>query len=170
MDMLFTGSSRQLSLKTMAAWHNMTMTEGEKLGALRQQLQQELLSIEAIAETADAAAATVALDQMRMGRLSRMDAMQGQAMVQATNACRQARVALIKAAMARMEGGEFGACQPAVKPSPGRACRSILPPVCVSIVQNRLVFELCMPSIQFAFIGLPQTDSLPVPASGIMSG
>lgn len=111
MDLLFTGSSRQLSLKSMAAWHNKAMIEGEKLSVLREQLQQKLHSIEATAEAADAAAGTVELDQTRMGRLSCMDAMQGQAMVQATIDRRQARLALIKAALARIERGEFGACQ-----------------------------------------------------------
>jgi DnaK suppressor protein len=111
MDLLVTASSPPLSLNSMAAWHNKAMTEGEKMSDLREQLQQELHSIEAIAEAADAAAGTVELDQTRMGRLSRMDAMQGQAMVQATIARRQARVVLIKAALARIERGEFGACQ-----------------------------------------------------------
>ena len=79
--------------------------------AIREQLLQELRDIEAIAADADAAAGTVELDQTRMGRLSRMDAMQGQAMAQATNARRRARVLQIKAALTRIERGEFGSCE-----------------------------------------------------------
>jgi DnaK suppressor protein len=55
--------------------------------------------------------ATVTLDQQSVGRLSRMDAMQRQAMAQATARRRQTRGARITAALARIERGEFGYCQ-----------------------------------------------------------
>ena len=54
---------------------------------------------------------TVALDQQSVGRLSRMDALQRQAMAQATLRRRAARRARIEAALARIEEGEFGYCQ-----------------------------------------------------------
>ena len=53
---------------------------------------------------------TVTLDQQSVGRLSRMDALQGQAMARATSARRTARIAAIQAAFARMEDGEYGFC------------------------------------------------------------
>lgn len=53
---------------------------------------------------------TVTLDQQSVGRLSRMDAMQRQAMAQATARRRMARKAQIAAALARLEDGEFGYC------------------------------------------------------------
>ncbi len=53
---------------------------------------------------------TVTLDQQSVGRLSRMDALQGQAMAQATRARRDAGRAKITAALARMDDGEFGFC------------------------------------------------------------
>ena len=55
--------------------------------------------------------ATVTLDQQSVGRLSRMDALQQQAMAHATARRRQGREARIKAALARMDEGEFGYCQ-----------------------------------------------------------
>ena len=53
---------------------------------------------------------TVTLDQQSVGRLSRMDALQGQAMAKATQARRAASRQRIIAALARIEDGEFGYC------------------------------------------------------------
>ena len=53
---------------------------------------------------------TVALDQQSVGRLSRMDAMQRQAMAQATARRRQSRDARITAALRRIDEDEFGYC------------------------------------------------------------
>jgi len=53
---------------------------------------------------------TVQLDQQSVGRLSRMDALQQQAMAQATQARRNQMKARIKAALTRIENGEFGFC------------------------------------------------------------
>ena len=54
---------------------------------------------------------TVTLDQQSVGRLSRMDAMQRQAMAQATSRRRAARRQRIDAALARIDDDEFGYCQ-----------------------------------------------------------
>ena len=54
--------------------------------------------------------ATVTLDQQSVGRLSRMDALQRQAMAQATARRRQGREARIAAALSRIDAGEFGYC------------------------------------------------------------
>ncbi|QYJ07453.1 TraR/DksA family transcriptional regulator [Qipengyuania flava] len=53
---------------------------------------------------------TVELQQDSVGRLSRMDAMQQQAMAQATERRRQAERLRITAALARIEEGEWGWC------------------------------------------------------------
>ena len=73
--------------------------------------------LEALLETLDAEdaagvedLATVTLDQQSVGRLSRMDAMQRQAMAQANARRRAALRARVQAALARMEDGEFGYC------------------------------------------------------------
>jgi len=55
--------------------------------------------------------AIVELDQQSVGRLSRMDALQNQAMANANHARRQAQKTRLKAALKRMEEGEYGYCQ-----------------------------------------------------------
>jgi DnaK suppressor protein len=52
----------------------------------------------------------VELDQSRVGRLSRMDALQSQEMSLATDRRRQAEIRRIEAALERLECGEFGYC------------------------------------------------------------
>jgi len=54
--------------------------------------------------------ATVVLDQQSVGRLSRMDALQGQAMAQAEEERRQLTIRRIDTALARLAQGEFGEC------------------------------------------------------------
>ena len=53
----------------------------------------------------------VALDQQSVGRLSRMDALQAQAMAKAQQGLRDAEAARLRAALARMEDGEYGYCE-----------------------------------------------------------
>ncbi len=52
----------------------------------------------------------VELDQQSVGRLSRMDAMQQQAMNQATERTRQRDLMRIQAAFSRIEDDEYGYC------------------------------------------------------------
>ena len=54
--------------------------------------------------------AAVALDQQSVGRLSRMDAMQQQAMAQAQERARSAELTRIDQAFRRIEDGEYGYC------------------------------------------------------------
>jgi DnaK suppressor protein len=58
----------------------------------------------------DDAAGTVELDQTRLGRLSRMDAMQAQQMAKATSRRRHAERGRIAAALKRIGDGEYGYC------------------------------------------------------------
>lgn len=53
---------------------------------------------------------TVALDQQSVGRLSRMDAMQGQAMAQAQERQRKGELMRIEQALTRIQNDEFGYC------------------------------------------------------------
>lgn len=55
--------------------------------------------------------ATVELDQQAVGRLSRMDALQNQAMARATGVRRQTERRRLRAALARIEAGAFGDCE-----------------------------------------------------------
>lgn len=63
-----------------------------------------------LAEEAEGARQPVELDQTRVGRLSRMDALQGQAMAQETARRRDAEVARIDAALKRVDEDEYGYC------------------------------------------------------------
>ena len=76
---------------------------GRALAALRQSLQSQ-------DEDSAEWRAPVELDQQSVGRLSRMDAMQQQAMSDAEARRRQTDLNRIEAALARIEEGEFGWC------------------------------------------------------------
>ncbi len=80
------------------------------LDAIRRRLERE--GDELLKTSAKAAdeRRPVALDQQSVGRLSRMDALQVQAMAQAVEARRRGRLQRIEAALARIEDGEYGAC------------------------------------------------------------
>jgi len=62
-------------------------------------------------ETGDQAEQTVELDQTRVGRLSRMDAMQAQAMSKETGRRRRRKLLQIDAALKRIEEDDYGYCQ-----------------------------------------------------------
>lgn len=70
-------------------------------------LKRELEDLEAAARDARSA---VELDQSRVGRLSRMDALQGQAMHKAVAQRRLQMLGRLDAALERLETGEFGYC------------------------------------------------------------
>lgn len=53
---------------------------------------------------------TVKLDQSTMGRLSRMDALQGQAMTQETKQRHEEGLRNISSALSRIESGDYGYC------------------------------------------------------------
>ena len=71
------------------------------------QLRAELQNLTAVGE---AQASVVELDQSKVGRLSRMDAMQAQAMAQETLRRRESKLRAIAEALQRIEDNEFGAC------------------------------------------------------------
>lgn len=76
----------------------------------REQLLERRRQLLDVAETGAASAATVELDQTRVGRLSRMDALQGQAMSRETNRRRDLEMQRIAAALQRIEDDEYGLC------------------------------------------------------------
>ena len=71
------------------------------------EMQQELLDQ---SQSTEDARKPVTLDQQSVGRLSRMDALQEQAMQMETERRRQGALLRIEAALARIEEGEFGFC------------------------------------------------------------
>jgi len=83
---------------------------------MRQQLLKLRAELESIAATGDESAAVVELDQSKVGRLSRMDAMQAQAMAQASAQRREAMLRNITAALKRIEDGSYGFCRACDEP------------------------------------------------------
>jgi len=81
----------------------------DKLLALRAELQS-------IAKTGDESAAVVELDKTKVGRLSRMDALQAQAMAKASSNRRQVMLSKITAALKRIDDDEYGLCRECEEP------------------------------------------------------
>lgn len=73
-------------------------------------LTQALSDLDTEEAASAGARATVALDQTQTGRLSRMDALQHQAMAQAQSRRRAAARARIQAALARLDLDAYGYC------------------------------------------------------------
>ena len=82
----------------------------DRIEVFRQQLLALRTELNRAEETGHAAEATVQLDQTRVGRLSRMDAMQGQAMSRETGRRRRLLLREIDAALARCDAGDYGEC------------------------------------------------------------
>ncbi len=76
----------------------------------RAKLREKLAELEALDAIAAEGRSSVELDQSKVGRLSRMDALQGQAMNNAISARRKQDMLRTKAALARLDSGEFGYC------------------------------------------------------------
>ncbi len=77
----------------------------------RPRLDAEKTSLLAASDDTAEGRKPVELDQTMVGRLSRMDALQGQAMAAAVDARRHGRVRAIDAAHGRLDDGEFGWCE-----------------------------------------------------------
>jgi DnaK suppressor protein len=76
----------------------------------KKRLEERLEAITAGQKRQKKEAAPVELDQARVGRLSRMDAMQQQAMSQAAARLADLERQRIQYALARMESGDYGYC------------------------------------------------------------
>ena len=85
----------------------MSMEDQERFAAI---LQARLSDLDREENHSHESRRTVELDQQAVGRLSRMDALGNQAMAKAAQARRQAMGVRIRAALGRIEAGEFGYC------------------------------------------------------------
>ena len=70
-------------------------------------LRDKLLEVE---ESGNEAAGTVELDQSKVGRLSRMDALQSQAIAKDSQQRRSIQKQRIDSALSRLENGQYGLC------------------------------------------------------------
>ena len=85
-------------------------TDSELAERYRPLLVSEAKELRASSEQTSKDRRPIELDQQSVGRLSRMDAMQQQAMSAAQESRRRARLLTIEAALRRLEQGEFGWC------------------------------------------------------------
>ena len=77
----------------------------------RERLLKLRKELEAVSATSEESAAVVELDQSKVGRLSRMDALQAQAMAKASGQRREAMLRNIEAALKRIDDGAYGLCR-----------------------------------------------------------
>jgi len=100
-----------------------------RLLAMREELQT-------LAETGKDAEQTVELDQSRVGRLSRMDALQGQAMSLEAKRRREIELQKVNAALQRIEDEEYGYCvRCGEEISPRRLAVDPAAPLCIDCAQ-----------------------------------
>ncbi len=85
-------------------------SEASDLAAVRQTLERLLAECRAAATATADDRKPVELDQTTVGRLSRMDAIQRQAMAQAADRQRQLQIQRLEAALQRLEAGDYGFC------------------------------------------------------------
>ncbi len=74
-------------------------------------IRDRLAELETLSASGQQAQAIVELDQQAIGRLSRMDALQNQAMAKAQQANRDLEVRRLNAALARINEDEYGYCE-----------------------------------------------------------
>ena len=73
-------------------------------------LQEQKVQLQELIDNVRDQARPVELDQTKVGRLSRMDAMQSQAMAKATQHRRNADITRIDAAIKRIKDSDYGFC------------------------------------------------------------
>ena len=84
--------------------------EPTQLESFRLALISLRAEIEELNTASSEAADTVTLDQSKVGRLSRMDALQAQQMAQETARRRKIQLQKIESALRRIDKGEYGYC------------------------------------------------------------
>ena len=114
------------------------MSEWLDLVALRRRLCERRDQLLALVETGEEASATVELDQGRVGRLSRMDALQGQAMSQEAERRRELELKQIAAALQRLDSGDYGYCVECDEPiAEARLQHNPAAPLCIRCAERR---------------------------------
>ena len=78
---------------------------------LRDRLETLARELEAGLRSSAEAARPVELDQPAIGRVSRIDAIQQQKMIEANREAQRARLLAVQSALVRIDEGEFGECR-----------------------------------------------------------
>lgn len=98
----------------------MASASGIRIDDVRAALAKELEDIERLEQLGAESRKPVELDQTSVGRLSRMDALQQQALANETQRRRAARRRRIAEAFRRIEEEEFGFCENCGEPIPSK--------------------------------------------------
>jgi len=85
--------------------------DSDTVSRFRAQIEARLSELTAEDARGRSGQDTVELDQQAIGRLSRQDALQSQAMARATHARRDIERRRLRAALVRIGEGEFGTCE-----------------------------------------------------------
>ena len=110
----------------------------QDLQRLEALLKKQKLDLLKAGETGQQAEEVVELDQARVGRLSRMDAMQAQAMSIETGRRRRRQLVEIDAAIARLDSGAYGDCfECGDLINPGRLAANPAVRLCISCAESR---------------------------------
>ena len=119
----------------------------------RQLLEAQAQELQELNEATQSDTAPVELDKAAVGRLSRMDALQQQAMAEETRRRRLREIALIEAALDRIEEGEYGFCLTCGEAIPIQTSagprRSLLCGSCKAVVNVERLCHLVCPQRQF---------------------
>lgn len=102
------------------ACNNRSMHKPAFIDAMRGRLLTLRHALLSVADTSEASAAVVELDQTKVGRLSRMDALQAQAMARANVERRDQTLRRITAALQRIDRGGYGICEDCDEPIAGQ--------------------------------------------------
>ena len=112
------------------------MPNSTELEIYRARLVAAREAILAVQDTRDASTATVELDQSSVGRLSRMDALQQQAMARSTQQRAENALLRIAAALRRCDTGTYGYCLHCDEPiDPRRLELDPAIPLCLTCTQ-----------------------------------
>ncbi len=111
--------------------------ESDELKQFRDLIEKRISELADELAAGHAATATVKLDQQMVGRLSRMDAIQQQAMAVAIEQRRKSEIQGLNAALVRVDEEEFGYCEDCGDDIPSDRLRiNPTTPRCVSCAQG----------------------------------
>lgn len=86
------------------------MSDDVFFAEMRAALERREAELSGLSQATETERAPVELDQTRVGRLSRMDALQGQEMAKAKDARRTRELQRIQAALQRLDDDSYGLC------------------------------------------------------------
>jgi DnaK suppressor protein len=86
------------------------MSDEMDFAYFRGSIEQRLAALQRLGEEEPAREPAVELDQVKVGRLSRMDALQQQAMLDASHARNRVERERLRRALLRLDSGEYGYC------------------------------------------------------------